>query len=41
MVGGKRIHRVVGKASDGVTRTQCKNFIEKVRAKARTDRLSF
>ena len=31
MVDGKRIHRVVGKASDGVTRTQCKDFIEKVR----------
>ena len=32
MVDGKRIHRVVGKAGDGVTRTQCEDFIEKVRA---------
>jgi integrase len=40
MVDGKRIHRVVGKASDGVTRTQCEDFIEKVRTEARTDRLS-
>ena len=40
MVDGKRIHRVVGKASDGVTRTQCEDFIEKVRVEARTDRLS-
>ena len=40
MVDGKRIHRVVGKASDGVTRTQCEDFIEKVRTEARTGRLS-
>ena len=40
MVDGKRIHRVVGKVSDGVTRTQCENFIEKVRTEARTGRLS-
>jgi len=36
MAEGKRIHRVVGKTSDGVTRTQCEDFVEKVR----TDRLS-
>jgi len=40
MVDGKRIHRVVGKASDGVTRTQCEDFIEKVRTEARSGRLS-
>jgi hypothetical protein len=40
MVDGKRIHRVVGKTSDGVTRTQCEDFVEKVRTEARTDRLS-
>ena len=40
MVDGKRIHRVVGKASDGVTRTQCEDLIEKVRTDARTGRLS-
>jgi hypothetical protein len=40
MVDGKRIHRVVGEASDGVTRTQCENFIEKVSTEARADRLS-
>jgi integrase len=40
MADGKRIHRVVGKASDGVTRTQCEDFIEKVRTEARADRLS-
>jgi hypothetical protein len=40
MVDGRRIHRVVGKASDGVTRTQCEDFIEKVRTEARSGRLS-
>jgi integrase len=40
MVDGRRIHRVVGKASEGVTRTQCEAFIEKVRTEARTGRLS-
>jgi integrase len=40
MVDGKRIHRVVGKTSDGVTRTQCEDFIEQVRTEARTGRLS-
>ena len=40
MVDGKRIHRVVGKTSDGVTRTQCEDFVEKVRTEARPDRLS-
>lgn len=31
MVDGQRIHRVLGKESEGVTRTQAEQFIEKVR----------
>jgi integrase len=40
MVDGKRIHRVIGKASEGVTRTQCEEFIERQRTEARSGRLS-
>jgi len=40
MVDGKRIHRVIGKETDGVTRTQAEEFIEQVRTDARSDRLS-
>jgi integrase len=40
MVDGKRIHRVVGKESDGVTRTQCEDFISTAQADARAGRLS-
>jgi integrase len=40
MVDGKRIHRVIGKASDGVTRTQCEEFIEAKRTEARAGRLA-
>lgn len=40
MVDGQRIHRVVGRESDGVTRTQAEEFIEKVRTDARHDRLA-
>lgn len=40
MVDGLRIHRVIGKASDGVTRTQAEEFIEQARTDARSDRLS-
>ena len=40
MVDGVRIHRVVGRESEGVTRTQAENFIEKVRTEAREDRLT-
>lgn len=40
MVDGQRIHRVVGKESDGTTRTQAEEFIEKVRSDAREDRLA-
>ena len=31
MADGQRIHRVVGRESDGTTRTQAEAFIEKVR----------
>ena len=40
MVEGERIHRVIGKESEGTTRTQCEEFIERVRTEAREDRLS-
>jgi hypothetical protein len=35
MVDGQRIHRVVGRESDGTTRTQAEEFIEKVRSDAK------
>ena len=40
MVDGQRIHRVVGRESDGTTRTQCEDFIERVRTEAREGRLN-
>jgi integrase len=40
MVDGQRIHRVIGKESDGTTRTQCEEFIEQSRSAARAQRLS-
>jgi integrase len=40
MVDGQRIHRVIGLESDGVTRTQCEDFIEAKRTEAREGRLS-
>jgi integrase len=40
MVDGRRIHRVIGKESDGVTRTQCEEFIESAKTEARAARLS-
>ena len=40
MVDGQRIHRVIGRESEGVTRTQCENFIEGKRTEAREGRLS-
>jgi integrase len=40
MVDGHRIHRVIGRESDGVTRTQAEEFIVKVRSEAREGRLS-
>src|SRR3954470_23777538 len=39
MVNGQRIHRVIGRDSDGTTRTQAEDFIERVRADAKRDRL--
>ncbi|MBD3761464.1 site-specific integrase [Rhizorhabdus sp.] len=39
MVDGQRIHRVVGRDSDGVTREQAERYIEKVRTEARNERL--
>lgn len=40
MVDGQRIHRVIGKESDGVTRKQAEDFIEKVKTEAREGRLN-
>jgi integrase len=40
MADGQRIHRVLGRESEGVTRTQAEEFIEKVRSEAREGRLS-
>ena len=40
MVDGQRIHRAIGRDSEGVTRTQCEEFIETKRTEAREGRLS-
>ncbi len=40
MVDGRRIHRVVGRESDGTTRTQAEEFQTKIRNDAKHDRLS-
>lgn len=40
MVDRIRVHRVIGRESEGVTRTQCESFIENTRAAARQNRLS-
>jgi len=40
MVDGERIHRVIGRESDGTTRTQAEEFIETKRTEAREGRLS-
>lgn len=40
MVDGQRVHRVIGKESDGVTREQAENAIEKLRTEAREGRLN-
>ncbi|MBW8056282.1 MAG: tyrosine-type recombinase/integrase, partial [Nitrospira sp.] len=40
MVDGERIHRVVGRESDGTTRTQAEDFIAKTRTEAREGRLN-
>jgi hypothetical protein len=40
MVDGERIHRVIGRESDGTTRTQAEEFIEKARQDAKAGRLN-
>jgi hypothetical protein len=40
MVDGTRVHRVIGRDSEGVTRTQCEEFIEQARTEARSGRLN-
>ena len=40
MVDGQRIHRVIGRESEGTTRTQAEEFIVKIRNDAKNDRLS-
>lgn len=40
MVDGERIYRVIGKASERVTRTQCEEFIAQKQTEARAGRLS-
>jgi len=40
MVDGYRIHRVIGKESDGVTRQNAEDFIEQVKTDARNGRLN-
>lgn len=40
MVDSQRIHRVIGRESDGTTRTQAEDFIEKARTEARQGRLN-
>jgi integrase len=40
MADGQRIHRVVGRESEGTTRTQVEEFIAKVRTDAKHDRLA-
>jgi integrase len=39
MIGGRRVHRVVGTESSGTTRFQAEQLIEKVKTDARADRL--
>src|SRR5215813_9889452 len=40
MVDGVRVHRVIGRESDGVTRSQAEEFVEQARTNARAGRLS-
>ncbi len=40
MVDAQRIHRVIGKESDGTTRTQAEEFIEKAKQDAKSGRLN-
>ena len=39
MVDGQRIHRVIGRESEGTTRTQVEEFIAKAKADAKENRL--
>ena len=39
MVDGERIHRVIGRASEGVTRSQSEEFVAKLRTNAKEGRL--
>ncbi|HEX8577971.1 MAG TPA: tyrosine-type recombinase/integrase [Allosphingosinicella sp.] len=39
MVDGQRVHRIVGRESDGVTRNQAEQLLEKLRTDARAERL--
>jgi hypothetical protein len=39
MVDGRRIHKAIGFARDGVTLTQCQQFIERAKSDARAGRL--
>ncbi|HXQ14978.1 MAG TPA: site-specific integrase [Caulobacteraceae bacterium] len=39
MVGGRRIHRVIGRESEGANRSDCEVFIERVRTEERAERL--
>ena len=40
MTDGLRVHRTIGRDSDGTTRSQCEDFIAKTRAEAKEGRLS-
>ena len=40
MISGRRVHRVIGRASEGVERADCIAFIERVRTEERGERLS-
>ena len=39
MVAGRRIHRVIGRESEGVSKADCEAFIERVRTEERAERL--
>ena len=40
MADSQRVHRTIGRDSDGTTRSQCEDFIAKTRAEAKEGRLS-
>src|ERR1041385_2163127 len=40
MVDRQRVHRTIGRESDGVTRTHAENYITEVRSRARHGRLN-